>query len=367
MRRHIWAGLDVGVETTRLCVINDEGEVLQEATCPTTLASVDREIRWLRRRRTAAVSLEGGCGLHLARGLRSRGYAIRLYEARQLSKFLRIRRNKTDASDAIGIAEAGRLGQTLVSTVHLKCLECQSLQSRLTIRRHLVRNRVAIVNLLCRQLENYGGRISRSSLSPRNFRLRVQAEILKVFGRTSSALTRELRRLLGIAESLLTYQHMIDCELDHLAKEIEVCRRFMAIPGVGTLTALTFHATICEPHRFRRTADIGAYLGLTPKLYQSGLIYRSGRISRMGSSSARHALVAASKGFMKWSTETDPLRVWVAGVEQSRGRPKARVALARKLAVVMLAMWKSGDAYRSESPAPARTPDSSRTGPREAD
>ena len=110
MRGPLWAGLDVGVETTAICVINAAGSTVHEATCPTRLKSVHRELACLRRRKSARVGLEAATGTMLARGLRNLGYQVDLYEQRQLSKFLRLRRNKTDAGDALGIAEAGRLG-----------------------------------------------------------------------------------------------------------------------------------------------------------------------------------------------------------------------------------------------------------------
>jgi transposase len=350
VRRNVWVGLDVGVETASLCVIDDEGHVLQQAHCDNSLMTIDREIRWLRRRRHARVGLEAASGIHLARGLRSRGYVVDLYETRRLSKFLRVSRNKTDETDAAGIAHAGRLGHGLVSKVHLKSLECQMLQSRLTIRRHLVEQRVAAVNLLCRQLEHYGGRVSGSTRS-KQLRGAVEAELKKLFGKTSSALTAELRQLLGHCEQLIAYQFKIDAELRRLGKQNDCCRRMMTIPGVGTLCALTFYAIVSEPHRFSRSSNIGAYLGLTPSIHQSGLCTRYGRISKMGNKMARTLLVGASKSFMQWSEPEDPLRRWVTAVEQRAGRRKARVALARKLAVVMLAIWKNGSCYNSRSAA----------------
>jgi len=107
MAREIWAGLDVGVDTTSVCVIDGFGEVLHEATCPTDVRSVHREIVFLKRRRFARVGMETGTGMHLARGLRSLGYTVDVYETRQLSKFLRARRNKTDAGDAIAPPAVG--------------------------------------------------------------------------------------------------------------------------------------------------------------------------------------------------------------------------------------------------------------------
>jgi transposase len=277
----MWAGLDVGAETTSVCVIDDQGAVLHQAVCPTDVRSVHREIVFLKRRRSARVGIETGTGMHLARGLRSLGYKVDIYEARQLSKFLRARRNKTDAGDANGIAEAGRVGATRVSKVHLKSLECQSLASRLVIRSHLIRTRVRAATLLYRQLELFGGRI-RSRAASGLLRQRAEAEIRKLFGKAPNPVVAELRHLLDLCEQMMAYQQAIDVELKQLASEMDVCRRFMEIPGVGPICALTFYASVGEPHRFRRSTDIGAYLGLTPKLHQSGLTRRVGRITKMG-------------------------------------------------------------------------------------
>jgi len=341
--KRFWAGLDVGVETSAVCVIDDAGEIIHEGSCPTAVQSVHRELVCLRRRRFARVGLEGGTGTTLARGLRNLGYEVDLYEARQLSKFLRLRRNKTDAGDAIGIAEAGRLGAATISRVHLKSLECQCLQSRLTIRRHLIHQRVAAVNILGRQLELFGGRLPRKNLG--SLRHNVEGEIRKIFGRAPNDLTGALRHLLQHCEQLIAYQRTVDDELRRCAFQNEVCRRFMEIPGVGPLCALTFYAVVSDPNRFSRSADVGSYLGLTPRVDQSGLMLKRGRISKMGNTAARTLLVRSSGMFMRSADADTNLRVWAHAVEQRRGLKKARVALARKLSIMMLSMWKSGQSY----------------------
>jgi transposase len=344
MSTKLWAGLDVGVESTTLCVINDEGEVVQRATCQSSLNGIHREIKWLKRRRHARVGIEGSAGAFLARGLRSLGYSVDLYEVRQLSKLLTVRRNKTDAGDAMGIAEAGRIGASLVSKVHLKSFDCQSLQSRLVLRNHLIRERVAAVNLLCRQLELFGGRINRKTRTLQ-FRSQAEAQIKELFGKRQSPLVDELRRLAARCETLIVQQNALDCELERTAKSIELCRRFMEIPGVGKICALTFYATLDDPHRFARSRDVGSYLGLTPKLRQSGLTSCLGHISRMGNKAARTALVHASVKFMQWGDTGSALHRWASSVEQRRGRGRARVALARKLAIIMLSMWKRDEGF----------------------
>jgi transposase len=265
---------------------------------------------------------------------------------------LKVRVNKTDASDAIGIAQAGRIACSVVSKVHLKTLECQSLQSRLAIRRCVIRSRVAAVNLLCRQLEVYGGRIAKAKQSLQ-LRHQVEAELRKLFGKAVTPLRNELLRLLDQCERLRAYQNTLDRDLFRLCSEHEICRRFLEIPGVGPICALTFYASVGDPHRFKRAADVGPYFGLVPKLYQSGLTSRLGRISKQGNRDARTILVNAGMAFMRCSSPECPLRTWAERIERERGRQKARVALARKLAIVMLAMWKKGENYKlSGSPGP---------------
>lgn len=354
MTRKLWAGLDVGVETTRVCIIDDAGEVLHEATCATKMPAVRKELALLKRHRHTRISIEAGPGSHLARGLRSSGFAVDLYETRQLSRFLAVRRNKTDAGDAIGIAEAGRIGASLVSRVHLKSLECQILQSRLSIRRSLIRIRVKLGNLIGRHVDHFGGRLSKMRVSPK-MSLEVEAILKELFGRSSGAPTADLRRLLKYWEMLLTEQRVIDQELRAYAAGNETCQRFMEIPGVGPICALTFYASVADPHRFMSSAQIGPYLGLTPKVRQSGLARTEGRISKMGNTAARTALVNSAIHFMKCGGEDSALRMWAVGVEQRRGRKKARVALARKLATVMIAMWRRGESYACRPAALAMT------------
>lgn len=188
----LWAGLDVGVETTSLCVIDDKGKVLRKCSCATATKDVRQELAAFRRNRFASVILEAGPGIHLARGLRSLGYPVELYEARKLSKFLRVRRNKTDAGDANGIAEAGRIGATLISRVYLKDLDVQCLQSLLAIRRALIRQRVATKNMLGRLFDQFGGRL-RPTDAQGGLNQEVQKEIRKTFRIEPQALTSELR------------------------------------------------------------------------------------------------------------------------------------------------------------------------------
>jgi transposase len=143
---------------------------------------------------------------------------------------------------------------------------------------------------------------------------------------------------------------MIDRELKHAAGENEVCRRLMEVPGVGPLCALTYYAAVDDPHRFSRTSDIGSYFGLAPRIHESGLTSRKSRISKMGSKSVRSLLVHAATVHLMYEKRDSALHDWTLRLEHRRGRRPSRVALARKLAVIMLAIWKSGGHFEPKEP-----------------
>lgn len=342
-KQWLWAGVDLGVETASVCVVNETGEAVHEGQCAASAKDVRHQLTRFRRPRYANIVIEAGTGTHVARGLRSFGYPVELYETRQLSKFLRIKRNKTDAGDAKGLAEAGRVSASLVSKVHLKSLESQSILSRLTIRRHLIRQRVASVSMIERQIELFGGRL-RLRNSGQSLRTATQAQIHKYL-QDGHAPAADLQFLVSHCERLVDFQKQLDRDLNHLANQNEVCRRLMEIPGVGPICALAFVAAVDDPGRFSRSANVGSYFGLAPKIYESGLTQRRSRISKMGNKSVRSLLVSAAGKYLQWCPRDSPLRHWAMAIEGRRGKMPSRVALARKLAVIMLAMWKSGDHF----------------------
>jgi transposase len=130
-----------------------------------------------------------------------------------------------------------------------------------------------------------------------------------------------------------------------IVRDDEVCRRLMTVPGVGPVVALTYRATIDVPARFRNSKAVGAVLGLTPSKYQSGEINRTGAISRCGDEMMRVMLYEAAQSMLntnKWSW----LKAWAMKIAKHRGKKKAIVALARRLAVIMHRIWVDGTEFR---------------------
>lgn len=118
------------------------------------------------------------------------------------------------------------------------------------------------------------------------------------------------------------------------------------MPGIGPVSALTFRATIDAPEHFARSRSVGAYLGLTPRRYQSGEIDRTGRITKVGDGETRTALFEAANVILRPSTRWSPMKAWAVRIAQRQGSKRAKVALARKMAVVLHSMWRSGTEFR---------------------
>lgn len=349
-----WIGIDAGEVSANLCVIDSEGAVHHECLCTTdpdeigtVLASYDNNIE--------TIGIESGAGTLLSRKLRERGYPVVVLEARQVRRFLSIRRNKTDASDAKGIADVTRLGRGVVTSVHIKSPEMQQLRSRLRIREKLVQQKVATEGLLRSMLALHGGRTVKPRSGPGRRRA-VEAELARLETEESVCLSREILPLLELCEAQRAYLRVMDKTLAEAASDNQICSRFMEIPGIGPISALAFYSTIEQPDRFLQSRDVAAYLGLAPRIHQSGSLSKRQGITKMGDKLTRRLLVTAATCLLRKSTNDNALKAWGLGLSNRIGRPKARVAVARKLSIVMLAMWKRGEQFVLH-PGPSGAPE----------
>ena len=143
-----------------------------------------------------------------------------------------------------------------------------------------------------------------------------------------------------------------DKEVRALAKNDPTCRLLMSVPGIGVVSVLAYVSTVEDPKRFARSRSVGAHMGLTPRQYQSGEIDRSGRISRCGDTLARTLMYEAAVVILTRVKRASNLKDWAQAIAKRSGLGKARVALARKLSVILHNIWRSGEAFRwSEKPA----------------
>jgi len=341
-RTSLWVGLDVGADETTVCATDDRGAVVFEllvASSPAALHAVLKRDK----RRINLIGLEScSFGIVLFRALLKLGYPVVMFEARQASKFLAIRKNKTDKNDARGLADIARLGRGSVSEVRVKTPECQRLRSTLVTRQKLVQLRTAIEGNMRSLFRLNGGKLN-SSYSAAALRRNVSEELRRLRRSENIDLSEEIEPLLALSAAMRGYIEDLDQKLSQRAEEDPVCQRFLEIPGVGPITALAFYSAVEDPHRFRKNADIGAYFGLVPRVRQSGQTLTRTRISKIGDRLTRSYLTSAAQHHLRAANSS--LALWGTDLSERLGKTGVHVALARKLAVTMLAIWKSGEHY----------------------
>ena len=169
----------------------------------------------------------------------------------------------------------------------------------------------------------------------------------------NSTLTAIIEPLLTAWQALRDQVAVFDRQILARAKADPVAQRLMTMPGVGVIVALTYSAVIDDPSRFRQSASVGAYLGLTPRRYQSGEVDVSGHISRCGDALLRSYLFEAATVVLQRHSKPSSLKTWALKLADRIGMRRTKVALARKLAVVLHRMWVSGTEFQSEAQAAA--------------
>lgn len=340
----IWVGIDAGADQSWICAINNRGVSLREARVETSLKAVTEFLSGLKRRRLNKIAIEAGStGLNLIRGLMAAGYPVAVYETQKLSRFLRVRFNKTDTNDARGLAELARFGETSVSEVHIKSQECQRIRSLLAFRHKLIVQRVMLEGMLRALFRLNGGKLRRGT-SITVIDKSVISEVERIKEETGIDLSPDAIPVLAVVKSLRLAILHFEKQIKAWALSNQTCVSFMKIPGVGPICAVAFYTQIEKPERFERPVDVGPYLGLTPKVMQSGTTLKHGRISRQGNKLTRSCLTIAA-GIHMQRAPNSRLSIWAKRIRDRASPGKARVALARKLGIAMLAMWKSGTEF----------------------
>jgi len=353
----LWGGLDAGADHSRLCLIDDQLSPVADVTLASDADAIVRVLASHEHSRIENIAIETtAAAAHMVRGLRDSGYRVTLYQAGQVSRYLRMRRNKTDNNDARGLAELAKLRLPSMRGVHLKSPEIQRWRSKLQMRHRITFQRVACEGMIRSLIRLHGGRLKPSS-SASVLQRNVAEAIEQIKEAAGVDLAPDLAPLITLAIEMRRYLDSVDDEIARWAEAHPICSRFLAVPGVGPLCAVSFYTAVEDADRFSRAADVGPYLGLTPKVMQSGGSLRHGRISKLGNQLTRTHLFNAASVIFMGRVKDQPLKRWGQGIAERAGGRKARVALARRLAVIMLAMWKSGTDYQADLPAPREAVD----------
>src|SRR5262250_426480 len=331
-----FAGLDVSMEETHVCVVTRNGTVVYEAKVPSTPASIAAALARVPACRRVLFET-GRMAPMLYHGLSRLGLPVVCVESRQAHQALKsLATHKTDRNDARGLAHLARTG--FFKPVYVKSLPAHAVRSLIIARKKLVCQRVTLENQIRGLAVVFGVRLPRA-LSPAFIRQALKAS------EGIPGLSAAMRGLVAARAAVLAAVVAIG-DIRKMARASSACRRLMSIPGVGQLTALAFTAAVDDPGRFRRSRDIGAYLGLVPRRYQSGEVDYTGSISKCGDRRVRTLLYEAANVMLTRYKQPLKLKDWALAIARRSTMRKARIALARRLAIIMHAMLRHGTQFR---------------------
>ena len=332
-----FAGLDVSLEKTHICVLDRDGAVMHEATAissPEAISAALADTPPCKR----VVFETGRMAPMLYHGLTELGVPVVCIESRQAYQALKtLATHKTDRNDARGLAQLARTG--FFKPVHVKSLPAHAVRALIMARKKLVGQRVTLENQIRGLAVVFGARLPRG-LSPA-----FVEQVLRMSD-AIDGLSGAMRGLVAARDAVLGAIAAIDADMKRLVRASDACRRLMTIPGVGKLTELAFTAAIDDPSRFRRSRDIGAYLGLVPRRYQSGEVDYVGGISKVGDRRVRTLLYEAANVMLTRYKGELKLKDWALAIARRSTMRKARIALARRLAIIMHAMLRDGTTFQ---------------------
>ncbi|MHA4735352.1 IS110 family RNA-guided transposase [Ensifer adhaerens] len=333
-----YVGLDVSIKETSVCIVDENGKLCRErkvASHPDDLVAIlnDPALNLDR------IGLEAGpLSQWLFDGLAKAGFPVVCIETRHTKAFLEaLQQNKSDRNDARGIANMMRVG--LFKDVHVKTLGSQKRRALLTARSLLQEKAIDLENEMRGLLRNFGLKVGQTSGG--TFERRI-LELVE----NDAELVEIMQPLLDGRRKLREGLAKLEKRVRSEAKNDDVCRRLMTVPGVGAVVSLAYVATVDIPTRFRHSRSVGAVLGLTPVLNQSGEVSRVGHVSLRGDAMMRRLLYEAAQSMMTRVVKWCWLKAWAMNVTKRHGSKKAKVALARRLAVVMHRMWVDGSEFR---------------------
>jgi transposase len=331
-----YVGLDVLLKQTSICVVDQTGLIAREGVVDSDPEAISV---FLKSKAPDAVRIgleTGPTSTWLWTELKRLGLPVVCIDARHAKAVLKMQINKSDRNDAIGIARIMQTGW--FKEVHVKDIDSHSVRALLASRALLVKIKRDLENQVRGLFKNLGLVIGRATFNV--FAVRAEQLI-----EDRPELVAAVRPLLEARNAVEQQVRGLDRKVTKLARRDGQVRRFMTVPGVGPVTALAFKATIDDPARFARSRSVGAYVGLTSRRHASGEVDWSGRISKCGDAMLRSHLFEAAGVLLTRVPKWCAVKAWGARLAKRNGLNKAKVAVARKLAVILHRMWIDGTEF----------------------
>ena len=330
-----YVGLDVSLKQTSICVVDQAGLVVREGVVNSDPEAISIYVT-SKAPDAVRIGLNWPTSTWLWTELKRLRLPVICIDARHAKAVLKMQINKSDRNDAIGIARIMQTGW--FKEVHVKDIDSHSVRALLASRALLVKIKRDLENHVRGLLKNLGLVIGRAKFNV--FAMRAE-ELIE--GRPE--LIAAIRPLLEARNAVGQQVSELDRKVMKLARHDAQVRRFMTVPGVGPITALAFKATIDDPARFARSRSVGAYLGLTSRRHASGEVDWTGRISKCGDAMLRSYLFEAAGVLLTRVPKWSAVKAWGVRLAKRNGLRKAKVAVARKLAVILHRMWIDGTEF----------------------
>jgi transposase len=343
----LYVGLDVSQKQTWICVVDNKGKTVVEGCSLTRASDVHG---WLGNRvdrgEIEKIGLEAGnMSSWLYSGLSKLGLPVVCLDTFQAHRFLSTQSNKTDKDDARGLAQLTRMGEGFLKLVTVRSQGNQEIRALLGMREHLVKQKNDLENHISGILKPFGLVVARGNVAPETFRERVIVA-LRIADSHGVRIGAMVVPPLDLYRSACNQLSILNKQVETAAADNPICRRFMTAPGVGPVTALSFYSAVDFPERFRKGEDVGAYFGLTPRQFQSGQTDYMTGISKRGDHMVRRHLVTAATVMLTNTKKWCSLKAWGVKLAKRHGFAKARVAVARKLAITLHRMWINGQDFQ---------------------
>jgi transposase len=330
-------GLDVGDTYTQACVLDEAGEVIEESRVATTPKAFRRRFATMP---PARLVLEAGNHSHWAsRLLGELGHEVIVANPRML-RFIYGSDSKNDKADAAYLARVGKLDPALLHPVVHRSEQCQADRALLRSRQALVRTRASLITHARGLVKIFGAKLPHCS---------TDAFVRKASEHVPDILRAALDPVFEIIASVSAQIRELDRQVEALAQERYPETRLLSqVPGVGSLTALAYVLTVEDPARFERARAIGSYLGLRPRQADSGVLKPQLRITKAGDEMLRGLLVECTQHMLGSLGPDTDLKRWGLKLAERGGKAakkRAVVAMARKLSVLLLRLWVTGEVY----------------------
>lgn len=329
-------GLDLGDRFIQTCVLDARGEIVEEGRVVTRPEALERRFS------TSACRIVLEAGTHspwVSRLLADLGHEVLVANPRKL-RLIYQNESKSDRVDAEYLARVGRLDPVLLAPLSHRSAKSQKDLALLRTRNQLVRSRTRLINHARGSVKAFGGRLPRCAAEA--FVRQAEAELP---AELAPALQPVLAAIACLTEQIASLEKTIKARAKADYPELPLLTQ---VPGVGIITALDFMLTVEDPARFPKSRAVASYLGLRPRRAQSGNLSPQLRITKAGDEHLRWLLVAAAQYILGPFGPDSDLRRWGLGLAEKggkNGKKRAVVAVARKLSVLLLHLWRTGEVY----------------------